>query len=111
MGVPDSGRVPTDDARLAFALAASLLVGEAVVSARRDQSADRPCDVGRHLVDVNSASAGEMEALPGVGRVLAERIVAERAAADFASVEDLSRVPGVGPTTLERMRPFVRCGR
>ena len=38
----------------------------------------------RYLVDVNAAPTAEIEALPGVGPVLAERIVAERSRAPFA---------------------------
>jgi len=49
------------------------------------------------LVNLNSADATELEQLPGVGPVLAERIVADRdAKGSFTSLDDLSRVPGVG---------------
>ena len=49
------------------------------------------------LVNLNRASAQELQQLPGVGPVLAERIVADRDAnGPFASVGDLDRVPGVG---------------
>lgn len=52
---------------------------------------------GGGLVNLNQADASELEALPGVGPVLAERIVADREAnGPFASLDDLSRVPGVG---------------
>jgi len=102
-----------DDVRLATALAAALLVGAVVLHASRpDADADAaPTALARHVVDVNAASAGEIEALPSVGRVLAERIVAERANGPFADADDLRRVSGVGRTTLARLRPFVRCGR
>jgi len=102
---------PADDARLAFALASALLA--AALTARLAGGAPSPAPVRfeRWLVDVNTAPAGEIEALPGVGRVLASRIVEERANGDFASVEDLARVPGVGATTIERLRAFVRCDR
>jgi len=52
---------------------------------------------GSGLINLNRASAQELEQLPGVGPVLAERIVADREAnGPFTSVEDLDRVPGVG---------------
>jgi competence protein ComEA len=57
-------------------------------------------------VDVNLASAAELERLPGVGPALAARIVEARARdGPFGSVDDLRRVRGVGGATLERLRP------
>jgi competence protein ComEA len=61
-------------------------------------------------VDVNRASAEELQRLPGVGPVMAARIVAERQKKPFAAVEDLRRVSGIGPKTLEKLRPYVRTG-
>lgn len=58
---------------------------------------------GRRL-DVNRASAADLELLPRVGPAIAGRIVAAR---PFESVEDLERVRGIGPRTLERLRPLV----
>ncbi len=47
--------------------------------------------------------------LPGVGETLAKRIVESRAAEGrFADVEELQRVRGIGPKTLERMKPYLR---
>jgi len=63
---------------------------------------------GAGVVDVNRASAAELEALPGVGPALAQRIVAYREAnGPFASADDLEAVSGIGARTLERLRPFV----
>ena len=57
-------------------------------------------------LDVNLASAAELERLPGVGPALAARIVEARARdGPFGSVDDLRRVRGVGGVTLERLRP------
>jgi competence protein ComEA len=58
-------------------------------------------------IDVNAASAEELQRLPGIGPTLAARIVAERAKRPFAAVEDLRRVSGIGPKTVEKLRPFV----
>jgi competence protein ComEA len=62
-------------------------------------------------VDLNRAGLAELDALPGIGPVLARRIVAHRAAhGAFREPEDLLAVPGIGPRLLERLRPHVRAG-
>lgn len=58
-------------------------------------------------VRINSASASELQSLPGVGPALAQRIIAERSRGRFASAEDLLRVSGIGKTKLEKMRAYV----
>jgi competence protein ComEA len=58
-------------------------------------------------VNVNAASSGELQRLPGVGPAMASRIVAEREKRPFAAAEDLRRVSGIGPKTLEKLRPFL----
>lgn len=59
----------------------------------------------RQPVPLNHASVQELTSLPRVGPVLARRIVESR---PFASVDELLRVRGIGPVTLERLRPRVR---
>ena len=55
-------------------------------------------------IDINHAEARDLTALPGVGDVMASRIIENR---PFNSTNDLMRVPGIGPATLERLRPFI----
>ena len=63
---------------------------------------------GGGRVDLNAASAEELEGLPGIGPSLAGAIVAYREAnGPFAGVDDLDAVPGIGPKTLENIRPLV----
>lgn len=62
------------------------------------------------LIDVNRASADELQRLPGIGPKMSQRIVDERRKGLFKAVEDLRRVPGIGPKTLERLRPHVTVG-
>ena len=62
----------------------------------------------RTRVDLNRADARSLDALPGIGPVLAGRIVEHRRAhGPFASVDELLSVPGIGPRLLERLRPLV----
>ena len=64
--------------------------------------------LGEEKININRASAEELEALPGIGPVLAARIVAYREEhGPFRSVEDLLRIPGIGPATLERIREMI----
>ena len=59
-------------------------------------------------LDVNAASVADLEALPGIGPVLAGRIVEYRQMhGRFQRVEDLLEVKGIGPRLLERLRPLV----
>lgn len=62
------------------------------------------------VLDVNRATREELMQLPGVGPVLASRIIEERERAPFRRVEDLTRVPGIGAKTLARLRPYVHVG-
>lgn len=55
-------------------------------------------------LDPNVADAGTLEVLPGIGPVRARAIARSGAERPFTRVEDLLRVPGVGPVTLERVR-------
>jgi len=63
----------------------------------------------RFEVDINSAAWPELAQLPEVGETLARRIVATREqSGPFFDHEDLLRVKGIGPKTLDRLRPYLR---
>jgi competence protein ComEA len=62
---------------------------------------------GATLININSASETELEDLPGVGPVTAAAIIDYRTQnGPFAAVDDLIDVSGIGPSTLEQIRPF-----
>ena len=68
-----------------------------------------PAEVITFRIDVNRAEWPELAMLPNVGESLARRIVEARERdGRFASVEDLRRVKGIGPRTLDRLRPYLQ---
>jgi competence ComEA-like helix-hairpin-helix protein len=70
--------------------------------ARPDRS-EKPKSAGRRI-NINTASQAELEALPGIGPVIARRIIEGR---PYRSVEELERVKGVGRKRLEEIRLLV----
>ena len=122
--LPDGSRVadalaaaggPTADADLAVLNQARVVadgelirvprVGEApVVPGTGDGTGTAPGPV-----DLNRATAAELDVLPGVGPATAAAIVAWRTGhGRFRTIEDLLEVPGIGPGRLERLRPLVK---
>ena len=68
---------------------------------------DSPRLVG--AININTATAEELQLLPGVGEARAQAVIALRKQRDgFNSVDELTLVKGIGDAMLERMRPFVR---
>jgi competence protein ComEA len=68
-----------------------------------------PAQQYEYRIDANSATWVEWGQIQGIGDGLARRIVADREEnGPFKSVDDLTRVKGIGPKTLEHLRPWVR---
>jgi competence ComEA-like helix-hairpin-helix protein len=84
-------------------------VGEAVTS--REEAADDSPDAEpsiQKLINVNTASAAELELLPRIGPVMAQRIIADRQSnGPFENEAELDRVSGIGPKTLEKLSPLI----
>lgn len=95
-------------------LAALLVDGSQIVVPRAGTSTGVPATgvspgtAGGTLVNVNTASESELETLTGVGPVLAAAILQYRTDhGPFTSVDQLEDVSGIGPATLEALRPQV----
>ncbi len=97
----------------ALNLAAPLIDGSQILVPRTGATTGTPgsggtAPGGTALININTASATELEALPGIGEVLAATIVQYRTEnGPFASVDQLEDVSGIGPSTLEDIRDLV----
>jgi len=74
--------------------------------AKEEKKAEKAAIASGGKVDLNSASAAELEALPGVGAATAKKIIANR---PYSSVADLSRA-GVSASTMNKIRDKVQAG-
>ena len=75
------------------------------VMSRADDAAPNPPEM---RIDLNSATRVELMIIPGIGDALASAILEHRAAhGPFRALEDLDAVRGIGPRTIEDVRPFM----
>lgn len=111
-------RVDAERAGRELNLAAELHDGDRIVVPSRDDpapgtgaqasgSGGGSGGAAGRLVDLNTASASELDALPGVGPVTAQKIIDARAEKPFASVDELRERKIVGPSTFEKLRDLV----
>ncbi len=103
---------PTRHADLAAVnLAAPLVDGEQVVVPRRGPGGSAAVSVAPGAgakVSLGSATVEQLDELPGVGPVTAQKIVDWRSThGPFRSVDDLDDVPGIGPARIEQLRDLV----
>jgi comEA protein len=65
-----------------------------------------------HPINLNTASAAQLEEVPGIGPVTAEKILKMRKTyGPFKSVDDLRAIKGIGPKRLEKMRKYLTVGK
>jgi len=93
-------------AAVAVALASALVAGGGVVA--QETGAGKSAPRAAAPVDLNRAAAEELAQVPGIGPVLAQRIVDWREEnGPFRRIEDLLKVKGIGETSLAKLRPHV----
>lgn len=105
-----------DQACVGFVVAVSLaaIAGMWLYQSRRDGGLidierDPTHESYSFQIDINEANWPEFTLLPDVGEVLARRIVESREVeGPFADHDDLTRVKGIGPKTLQKIRPYLR---
>jgi competence protein ComEA len=110
-------RVDAERAGRELNLAASLKDGDRVVVPSRDDppggavgsgsGGGSSSGGGGALIDLNSASASELDTLPGIGPVTAQKIIDAREEQPFASVDDLQSRKVVGASTFEKIRELL----
>jgi competence ComEA-like helix-hairpin-helix protein len=102
--------------QITLAVLASVTLGWLLMTTRRHPPSGPPHDIAEQIegglgesvllrIDLNVAEPRELALLPGVGPILASRIAENRIRlGPFTSLDDLSRVHGIGPKTLDRIR-------
>ncbi len=105
-----AGGVSPDAELSGLNLAAKLRDGEKVAIPRVGESPQTPGDASRseRHVNLNTASAAELDQVPGIGPVLAERILDYREShGAFGAIEELKQVEGIGPKKFEDLKDKV----
>ena len=69
---------------------------------------NEPVFTGIFILDPNTSPADSLELLPGIGKVLADRIIAYRQHNRFEKEVDITEVNGIGPKSFERLKPYLR---
>jgi DNA uptake protein ComE-like DNA-binding protein len=94
--------------KLAGLAVAALLAAVGLKQCGKPGSREQVAGASAKVVDLNTASADDLMLLPRVNEAMARRIIAGR---PYDVVDDLAKVSGIGPKTLEGLRPRVVAGK
>ncbi len=90
-------------ARLSFTLIAFCMIPAVLAANKKPPAAP---------INLNTATSDELQQVPGIGPVTAEKILQMRKAyGPFKSVDDLRAIKGIGPKRLEKMRKYLTVGK
>jgi len=105
-------RLPGGSINLAEKVSDGQLIVVSSTSNRADSTnvnANQTAGGTQASVNLNTATADQLDALPGVGPVMSSRILAWRVQHQgFSSIEELQEVPGIGPKVFANLKPLVR---
>jgi competence ComEA-like helix-hairpin-helix protein len=118
IGVPQAPSIPSltvEAVNTSVEIEHSIVGGLRVADGNRVRITNSIVDAGESrvplAVNINSADAAELDALPEIGPATAEAILRRRRAkGPFRSVNELQEVPGIGAATLRKVEPFVTVG-
>lgn len=93
----------------AMGVAAAVLIAGAAIGWHIRNTQFQPASTtpteGSLRVNINTATLTELETIPGIGEVLAKQIVAHR---PYTSIDQLVAIRGIGPSSIEQLRPYVK---
>ena len=103
---PETTAVPTQTVP-----AETVLESDPTEESSRETEQTEPQSVSAFPVNINTASLSELDTIPGIGPVLAQRILDFRTEnGPFQSPEDLLNIKGIGTKTLEKLRDYIVIG-
>ena len=107
--VETAEKEPSPPVHAASPPAAGVTAAQATTAVTPPRPHVKPASRGRSRVDPNRATLEDLQTLPGIGPVLARRLVERRTThGPFRRLEDLLDVKGIGKKRLDQLRPFVR---
>ena len=87
------------------------LVGTLVIACAAQAAAQAPGETASSnpgVVNINTATVQQLSLLPGIGPTRAEAIIAARQRRPFRTVQELTRVRGIGRSTFRKLQPYIR---
>ena len=105
-GTEAAGGVLPEADQHALNLAEPLLDGRRITVPFQGEQKENAAENGK--ININTATAAELQQLPGIGPAKAAAIIAEREKnGPFQTIDELTRVSGIGPNTLNVIRDYV----